>query len=93
MTGRRTALRETYEETGLVVLPEGIEVKSEDDLKNVWDDRWMEKELLPVVRLVTIQMPGRRYDCFFYVASHKCRLLNLRLFLKSKNTADLHNLN
>lgn len=88
--GKVTAIRETFEETGLLVLPQEYPVEklsykvgdSMHDLVNsCWDSNSL-KRILPVIRLMTIQMKGKRYDTWFYVAGPKTKMINLGLFAR-----------
>lgn len=92
--GKVTAIRETFEETGLLVLPEGYDVKkveykmgeSTHELVNrVWDGKALKEMILPVIRLMTIQMKGKRYDTWFYVTSPKTKIVNFKQYLSQNN--------
>ena len=92
--GGFTALRETFEETGLFIVPEGHKVnvdtlpKSEEELNRelikIWLNYDIREYLLPVIRLMTIQVPMKRYDTLFYILNSNVKILNLKLYTHTK---------
>jgi hypothetical protein len=52
-----------------------------DLVNSCWDSNSL-KRILPVIRLMTIQMKGKRYDTWFYVAGPKTKMINLGLFAR-----------
>lgn len=46
------------------------------------------KLILPVIRLLTVHIPGKRYDTWFYAAGPKTKMINLREYqLQNKSEA------
>jgi hypothetical protein len=70
------------------MLPNNIDVTSTDTshqiVKRCWNNENL-KFILPVIRIMTIHQPGKRYDCFFYIPNKGAKFVNLGQYFAQKN--------
>lgn len=72
-------------------------MKSTDDPHSIVKRCWSKENLqllIPIIRLLTIHMPGKRYDTLFFLPGSGTRFVNFRYYFKNgaKALTDLDNL-